>query len=221
MQKGWISKAGSYTVEHVPCPDYAGNVDESAPAKGVLHTTEGSGIEGALAVFKQHYAPHFLVGRDTKGKVRILQLLPLGRAAAALEHKTTPTNSVARVQIEIVGFSKAARWLPDHEVSKALAALLGVLRLVAGISLIYFPNHTRDTLVWTSRSGWFGHSGVPGNTHWDPGALDVNALFGMVATRSPVVVKPKPTKTILRPRTWTLVRRANGLVEAVEIDRPR
>lgn len=223
MKTGWLTTAGVFTVEHVPCPDYAGNVDQSVKPKGVQHTTEGWTIESALAVFRQHYAPHFLVGRDAKKKVRILQLLPLGRAAAALEHSGgVPTNGYARAQIELVGFSQHKLWCPDKEVSRALGCLYGCLAQTVGIPLLHVANPQRDPKVWTDGTGWFGHDGIPDNAHWDPGVLDFNTVFsysGRTAVVPPKInAKPKPL--LLHPLTYTLVRRSNGLVYAEHLERP-
>ena len=224
MKTGWITTAGVWTVEHVPCPDYAGPLDSLAPPIGVQHTTEGSTIEGALAVFRRHYAPHFLVGRDSKGKVRILQLLPLGRAAAALEHPagTVPTNGYARVQIELVGFSQHKLWRPDKDVTRALGCLYGVLAQAAGIPLVHVANPQRDPKVWSKGGGWFGHDGVPNNQHWDPGVLDFDTVFSYAGRTAPlpVHVNAGPKRLLWHPLTYTLVRRANGLVYAEPLDRP-
>lgn len=172
MQNGWLASAGPFTIEHIPCPDYAGSVDTAAPPKGVLHTTEG-GWDGSMSVFRKHYAPHFLVGPG-----RIAQLLPLGRAAAALEHPsgTPPTNGVARVQIEIVGYSQHTPWLPDIKTLDALAWLMAELNRVADIPLTRAVVG-RDAVKFAKATGWLGHADVPGNSHWDPGALDYAALL--------------------------------------------
>lgn len=177
MKTGWLARAGHYKIEHVRCPDYAGAVDLGAPAKGVLHTTEG-GWDGSMSVFCRHYAPHFLVGPG-----RIAQLLPLGRAAAALEHTGWPeTNSVARVQIEIVGHAQHATWLPDAKTVDALAWLMAELERVAGIPLRHVAP-ARNASAWLGASGWCGHVDVPGNAHWDPGALNWGVLLAHAKAR--------------------------------------
>lgn len=222
MQNGWLKSAGMWTVEHVPCPNPGVKVDVSSPAKGVQHTTEGSTVEGALGVFRKSDAPTFLVGRDAKKKVRLLQLIPLGYIAAALVHRgDPPTNGYARAQIELVGFSSHALWKPDSEVLSALGALYGVLAQTQGIPLKHVANPQRDPKVWSKGTGWFGHDGVPGNSHWDPGQLHWDAVFAH-ASRGLSVVPPKakPKPLVLHPRTFTLVRRANGLVYAENIERP-
>jgi hypothetical protein len=107
MKTGWLTRAGAFRVEHVPYPYLGSPVNTYAPAKGLLHTTQGSSIEGALSVFRVHYAPNFTVGADAKKKVRILQHAPLGVMGHALANKAggVETNRVVRAQIEIVGFS--------------------------------------------------------------------------------------------------------------------
>lgn len=176
MQTGWLAYAGPYKIEHTPCPDYAGDVIPGVPAKGVLHTTEG-GWDGSMAVFKKHYAPHFMVGPG-----RIAQLLPLGRAAAALEHPagTPPTNAVCAVQVEIVGYSQRNPWLPDTTTTDALAYLMAELERVADIPL------QQATGPWLRTSGWLGHGDVPNqySGHWDPGALMWDALLARAALKS-------------------------------------
>jgi hypothetical protein len=172
MQTGWLAQAGPYKIEHVPCPDYAGDVDTSAPAKGVLHTTEG-GWDGSLGVFRQHYAPHFMVGPG-----RIAQLLPLGRAAAALEHPagSIPTNGVVRAQIEIVGHSSHLRWVPDAKTLDALAWLMYELQEAAGIPLQHFAP-ARNPRAFAAGTGWTDHANVPANSHWDVGAMDWSVVL--------------------------------------------
>lgn len=224
MLKGWISAAGSFKVEHVPCPDYAGDVELTGARRGVQHTTEGS-LESALAVFRVHYAPHFLVGRDA-GRTRILQLLPLGRAAAALEHPddTPPTNAGAHVQIELADFSQRHPWLPQPlEVQEALADLYAVLQQTVGIPLRYVPNAQRSRAVWDGNGGWYGHGDVPDQPdgHWDPGDLQWPTLFMLARGPAPKpIVKPFHRPMVLQPRTYTLLRRSNGLVYAENLDRP-
>jgi N-acetylmuramoyl-L-alanine amidase len=177
----WLDRAGAHRVEHVPCPNPGQPVDLHAPPKGIMHTTEGS-FEGSLAVFRQHFAPHFMVGRDARKAVRILQLVPLETMAAALENRPggVETNRVCRAQIELVGFSKHELWLPEQEVAEALAALMLALRDAAGIPLRHVIAGRKPDL-WVKAAGWLGHIDVPENSHWDPGNLDWHALLKLAA----------------------------------------
>jgi len=52
MQHGWLTATiGGKTIEHIPCPNPGGLVDEAAPPTGVIHTVEGS-LESRLSVFR-------------------------------------------------------------------------------------------------------------------------------------------------------------------------
>lgn len=194
--KPWLTKTcdGKYAIEKLPCPHPNANVDLSSPPAGVEHTTEG-GWDGSLAVFRQHFAPHFLVGPG-----RIAQLVPLGFMAAALENAAggAETNRWARVQIETVGFSKQTPYSFDPKTTDALASLLATLKVEAGIPLTRpYPDalppppwatthfaRRRDGR-WGKTPGWFGHIEIPENSHWDPGALRWAPLLTLATTRLP------------------------------------
>jgi hypothetical protein len=187
MSAGWIPLALTNPVEHVPLKYLHEHVVMDRPPVGVLHTTEGS-FESALGEFRTKFAPHFLVGNH-----RIIQFAPIGTMSHALEHHkgTVETNAWARAQIEIAGASKLHPWLPPPSTLDPLAALVAVLEDVAGIPLTrawpdFLPrgvvwatekNPRRREGIWGHRAGWFGHIEVPGNSHWDPGALEYSALF--------------------------------------------
>jgi hypothetical protein len=189
----WLTKAGPYRIEKIPCPFPNDDVILSAPPTGILHTTEG-GWDSALSVFRQHFAPHFLVGAG-----RIAQLGALGKMAAAVEHPPgyPETNRVARVQIEVVGFSKETPYLFDAKTTDALAELLAVLKIEAEIPLAHpFPDKmpaqpwaTRSFIrrragKWGNVPGWYGHVEIPGNSHWDCGALKWSALLAVAKKKA-------------------------------------
>lgn len=227
MMKGWLTKAGPYKVVHMPCPRPGQPVDTLAPPAGVLHTIEGS-LDSGLCVFRKEYAPHFAVGAG-----RIVQMVPLGEMAAALEHPagTQATNGLARVQIELEGHSKTTRWKPDAKTLDTLAALLAVLERadVAGIPLTRPfgdempppPWATRDFYrrkagLWGRREGWYGHVEIPNNSHWDPGALAWGDLIRLARKKESVyAAKAKPRKLSViaqraRLRAYLLRQRASG-----------
>jgi hypothetical protein len=181
MQHGWLTETiEGRTIEHIPCPNPGGVVDETAPPTGVIHTIEGS-LSSGLSVFRSHYAPHFALGGE-----RIIQLVPLGTMAAALENHPggVETNSITRAQIEIAGHSSEAPWHCDEETAASLADLLATLLSAAEIPLERpFPDEMpakpwatydferRKAGKWGHVAGWFGHVEVPENAHWDPGAF--------------------------------------------------
>ena len=145
------------------------------PFKIVHHTTEGATIEGALATYPVTGAfPHFTV--DDK---QILQHLDTSRSSTALKNlpKGVETNKDGAIQIEVVGFAakpkkratlkniaKLCRWIEEnHQVATEWPN-----------GFPKSPNipanqHNRDADTWNTRSGHYGHSQVPENTHVDPG----------------------------------------------------
>lgn len=83
----------------------------SPTRRGVIHTTEGSTVEGALAVLQARFdGPHFVVGGD-----RIIQGRPLFVQGSALRQNPGQplTNARAEIQIECVGFSQTKLWMFD------------------------------------------------------------------------------------------------------------
>jgi hypothetical protein len=204
--KATLIAAGKYPVEQANCPA-TGPVNLRAPRAGVLHTTEGS-FEGAYNEFRTKYAPHFLIGRDKAGKVRIVQFVSLGNYASALENHSggVETNTIAVAQIELVGYSKQAPWQADAGVSDALASLLAELHTVCGIPLTRpFSDamppgpwavesfSRRHAGKWGRVAGWYGHIEIPENSHWDPGAYKWTAL--LAAAKHKLAPAPTPTPT--------------------------
>lgn len=177
MQKGWLKRAGRYPVIHLPCPNPGQAVDLSAGPYGVQHTIEGS-LESGLAVFRQHYAPHFTGGRDRRGTLRLYQHVPLGTMSAALVNAPggVETNRDVRVQVEWAAFSKHEPWLPDAGEQDLLASLYQTLRHACGIPLRH-PRVARNWTLWEHAAGWVGHIDVPENSHWDAGAFRYEDIF--------------------------------------------
>jgi hypothetical protein len=187
MQKGFLSVTlGGRKIEHLPCPNPNVAIDMSKPPAGVLHTIEG-GIDAGLAVFQHHFAPHFALDGQ-----RIVQLVPLGMLACALENRPggVETNSVVRAQIEVAGKSQESPWVPDGPEFESLADLLATLSKVADIPLERPFSDKLPPPPWATTSfarrtsgkfgttpGWFGHIEVPENEHWDPGQLEWSKLI--------------------------------------------
>ena len=188
----FLETAGRFTVEQSPCPHFSQPVNLSGPRTGVIHTTEGDSIDGALSVFKQHFAPQFLVGPS-----RILQLVQVGTIGAAL----VTHNSDAIVQIEVVGFSKQTPWIFDDATLEPLAALLATIQHEYGVPLhhpwadgdygLYGDNPHRHAGKWGVEAGWYGHGDVPEpDEHWDPGALQWSVLFAKAASLAGGITAP-------------------------------
>lgn len=196
----WLTKAGDFTVEQIGgIPHFPQSVIDGCRT-GVLHTTEGASIEGAMSVFKTHFAPHFVLGKDAHGTVRVQQLVPVGFIGAAL----VTHNNLAIVQVEMVGFSKEAPWFPDDETAAALAGLMAACRDEYGIPLsrpwadgVYGKATANDPHrnggQFGKISGWFGHGDVPApDSHWDPGALQWSRVFAIAAKITANAATPAP-----------------------------
>jgi N-acetylmuramoyl-L-alanine amidase len=183
--KPWLDQAGNFPIAHIGgIPHFNQGVRLDAPRTGVLHTTEG-GWAGSLAIFKRHFAPHFMLGFDADAqKVRIAQLVQIGTIGAAL----VTHNNQAIVQIEMVGFSKETPWLPDDETASALASLMATCAAEYGVPLSHpWPdgdfgkagnNPHRSSGKFGRIAGWYGHGDCPSpDEHWDPGNLKWSVIL--------------------------------------------
>jgi len=190
IRNGWISG-------ELPGPNGLIEVrrDESPPFPPraevkpnlVLHTTETDSIGS------WEFPPHFTVGEGI-----VVQNRPLWAKAESLRGDTT--NDPYALQVEIVGHSKLAKWLPPKPSLDPLVALVATLerehlirsglkrpttvwpivldRLPAAIEDYY----RRQARLWPSTAGVYGHVEIPGNTHWDPGSFDYPEFFSMVSS---------------------------------------
>ena len=203
----WLETVGKFAVEKIPCPHASLPVNLSAVRKGVLHTTEGHWDDG-LAVFRQHFAPHFLVGPG-----RIAQLVQIGTIGSALVHR----NADAIVQVEVCGFSQQTPWMFDDATAEVLAALMAVCQREYGVPLahywkdgdygVYGDNPHRHAGIWDSVAGWYGHGDVPSlplpnrqEDHWDPGALKWSELLAKAAAMTDIVHAPAWTPPVAPAR---------------------
>lgn len=142
--------------------------------KLVWHSTEGSGIEGAVGAYKASgVCPHFTI-QVRAGERTLYQHLPINRAASALRHPagTPATNTANAIQVEIVGFAEnSAHWS---------MSMYHYLHLLAKWVHEHYGVPMRETVNWRSPTrlhgagfvqyeGHCGHMHVPANDHGDPG----------------------------------------------------
>lgn len=208
--KQWLTKVGAWRVEHYPLPYFHAPIDLAAPRKGVLHTTEGSTLEGALSAYRSKgFCPNFTLGKDARGKTRVLQHKPLGIMGSTLANPSggVDTNRLVMAQIELVGFSKKDLWYPEKDDADALTALMGALCIEAKIPL-QWQLVRRDPRLWTRVQGWCGHIDVPENYHWDPGQLDHKRLMVKVREKIAFPTGRKTPRKLDKVRTLPLKRRA-------------
>lgn len=163
----------------------------SGPWRGVLHTTETTGLPGYGG---GSTAPQLTV--DPRRR-RTWQHFDTALPGRALRHPpgTVETNNLHCVQIEIVAYSdeKIARQVGGVPVSELTAAdlayIASVMRWVErehgiqatdhGLTWVRYPGTYRrmSERTWREFNGWCGHQHVPNNTHGDPSNINIGALL--------------------------------------------
>lgn len=179
----------------VNAPEVGHPYDERSHPKILLHTTEGSSLEGAERAFAS-YPPHVGVeyGRRLKH-----QYLPLNRCSFALRGAESDDEFI--IQVEIVGFAAdppsgaEADWLGREVVAPIAQAVGCPLRAIHhgfhGPNSGFVLASTRSPIRLTSGelrrfSGILGHQHAPPpDTHWDPGAIDIDRILTAARGASP------------------------------------
>ncbi|HEX2242581.1 MAG TPA: hypothetical protein VHK27_04900, partial [Gammaproteobacteria bacterium] len=176
------------------------------PDKMVWHTTETNGRPGYGSGAS---APHLTF--DPKS-LDWWQHFSLDRSARALRNESggIETNTDGVIQVEIIAYSDetlAAQrgHLAVSDLSQAALRELGnfsawlatnldvPLRIDSGWVRRNYRNPSRMSYTqWRSFTGHTGHNRVPENTHWDPAALDIDAIMRYAGQTSP---SPQPTPT--------------------------
>lgn len=187
------------------------------PYRGILHTTEGKTIEGALGLAST-IAPHFMIGPSSKGGIRLIQFLPLNRAGKTAKNAPggVETNRRSAIQIEMVGTADPRLPWGNSYVGKwnatyldAIAHLMRWIETQTGIkryapaNWVAYPAsygvrapQRMSPVAWNDFNGWCGHQHVPENDHGDPGALNINYLLTRFVNAPPAT---PPTSTT-RPK---------------------
>ncbi|MFE2075185.1 peptidoglycan-binding protein [Streptomyces misionensis] len=205
------------------------------PARVVWHTTESGAGDAAFKSVGQYlineaYEPHILYDPTTD---RIGQFGPLNQSARALQNDgSTRTNRVGRACIQIEVLGRAATpftgyWKPG----KNFRALMDAIRswgvpdmFPMGPPAANSAACKRDRNVWLTKGGHYGHCNIPGNSHWDPGHIDTEALFAAApkgstggssgTSSSTYTVKAGDTLSGIGKRlgvAWTQIASLNGL----------
>lgn len=163
--------------------------DEYDDPKALLHSTEGTSIEGAVSAYRA-YPPHLIVDPWKRRKV---QHISLDRAAYALWNGDADDSRC--IQVEIVGFAGQSHTWPDEVLRWLGTEVARPLHEYAGVPyVVVWKGFRRDgempyaladadsplRLTQTeldSFSGFLGHQHVPGDSHWDPGGLNVARIL--------------------------------------------
>lgn len=187
--------------ERIPGNDSGSWASGPLAPKLLLHTTEGSSIDGAVGAYRANNSwPHVTVDPVRRRRV---QHLPLDRPARALRNTSTPgqTNRSPRViQVEIVGrAADTPHWSDDRLVwlgtdvvgplcdAGGIPLVCGVTfyGLDAGFTLASTSARQRlSRAAWDTYEGVLGHQHAPENTHWDPGAIPIDRILA-AATNNP------------------------------------
>lgn len=191
--KPWLDDYKKVPVRGRP----GGSFNNSTPWKLCLHTVEGS-IESALGAYNNGVGPpHATVDLDDGV---FWQHIPLDRHAYALRNLRggTETNKDNVIQVELGGFAadtanKDLRWysrLAYYVVGPILDAVPGIAVQVPSQGFTGVDGYGKNGRVrmsaaeWDGFSGILGHSHVPENTHWDPGALNGDLLVALLTRQA-------------------------------------
>ena len=162
--------------------------------KFLLHTTEGTSVEGAVAAYRANNSwPHLTVdARKGRGQ-RICYHLSYDVAARSLRNLSggVETNTAGVIQIECVGTATDPNgidwaWIGANIVGP-ICRELGI-PIVSSVEWVAYPasygQNARQRLsgsAWLAYQGVLGHEHCPENDHGDPGAIPIQALLNAAA----------------------------------------
>ncbi|WP_055526528.1 peptidoglycan-binding protein [Streptomyces graminilatus] len=162
------------------------------PPRAVWHTTEspaGGDYFTSVAAYLMRGAvePQVIYCPVTD---RLGQFGPLDQSARALKNDGTQrTNRTGKVcvQVEVLGRARDP-WTNgfDPKDKPNFQKLLAAIRAhgIPDVWPVGAPPATaedateRPRLTWENKGGHYGHSQIPGQDHWDPGAVDIDIVPG-------------------------------------------
>jgi len=188
-------------AERIP-GNSAGSMNGDGSRKILLHSTEGSSIEGAVGAYRANNSwPTMTVDCV---KRRVVEHLPLNTSARALRNDPggadeTNRDGAIHVQIELVGFAERPEtigsradleWL-GREVIGPIARMTGV-PLVSNVAWRAYPSSYGKRAAqrltpaeWDAYSGVLGHQHAPDNDHGDPGLIDIDRILAAAGGQTP------------------------------------
>lgn len=168
----------------------AGSMNGDGSRKLLLHSTEGSTIEGAVAAYRANNSwPHLTVDCPRR---RIVQHLNLTVAARSLRNTPGGADQTNRdgdilVQVEMVGHAgtptdlgspEDLTWFGREVVRPVCVGLHIPMR--TSVRWVSYPASYGTTAdqrlspgAWDAYSGLLGHQHAPDNSHGDPGSIDI------------------------------------------------
>jgi LysM repeat protein len=202
MGEIWIKEA-----ERLGDGSIGGAMDSpSAPGRVVWHTTESGHGDASFKNVGSYLInigaePHILYDPTTD---RLGQYGPLNQSARALKNDgATRTNRTGRVCIQIEVLARASApftgyWKPGPNFKALMRAIRswGVPdTFPMGTPAAKSSACKRSRTTWATKGGHYGHCNVPGNDHWDPGAISTSGLFKAAPKGSPEPAKPATPST--------------------------
>ncbi len=186
------------------------------PPRAVWHTTEspaGGNYLASIAAYliRVGSEPQVIYDPVTDG---IGQFGPLTQSGRALKNdgtRRTNREGKACIQVEVLGRA-ATPWTNGFDPADKpnFRKLLAAMRshaipdvwpagapLATATAVAKAP---RNRTTWQSKGGHFSHGQVPGNDHWDPGAIDT----GIVPGKPPAATDPGGTGSAGSTTTYTV-----------------
>ncbi|MYY03068.1 MULTISPECIES: peptidoglycan-binding protein [unclassified Streptomyces] len=181
MGEIWIKEA-----ERLGGGSIGGAMDSpGAPGRVVWHTTESGHGDASFTNVGKYLTsvasePHILYDPTTD---RLGQYGPLNQSARALKNDgVTRTNRTGKVCIQVEVLARAATpftgyWKPGPNFKALMRAIRSWGVPDSWPAGGCAPGAPRNRTTWATKGGHYGHCHVPGNDHWDPGAIDTSAIL--------------------------------------------
>ncbi|MFG3244194.1 peptidoglycan-binding protein [Streptomyces sp. NPDC048157] len=171
------------------------------PPRSTWHTTEspagGSYLTSIAAyLIRVGAEPQVIYDPVTDKLGQFGPLTSSGRALKNDGSRRTNREGKVNIQVEVLGRA-ASPWTKGFDLAKkpGFQKLLAAMR-AHGVPDVWpagKPPATstaavkagRDRTTWQTKGGHYAHAQVPGNDHWDPGAIDTSIVPGKAASTPP------------------------------------
>lgn len=201
-----------------PIHDYWVQGNDAGPYRSpldkyLIHTTDGSSIEGAIGAYRKNNSwPHITVDAIFGHPYRRCGHLDMGRAARALKNLPggVETNTDGVLQVEVVGFATRPNEIDWAWIGKnVIGPMCRDMNVPIQSSVIWLPypdsyGKTNVRLTgheWTVYQGILGHQHAPENSHGDPGAIPIGTVLTAAGANPGPTPNPTPTLEDLMPFT--------------------
>lgn len=163
-----------------------------SPPRVTWHTTESPAGGNYLTSISAYLIrvgaePQVVYDPITDGLVQLGPLSQSGRALRNDGSRRTNREGKVNIQVEVLGRAKSP-WTKGFDPAKKP----NYRKLIAAARAHGVPDAwpagkpaataaaatNRSRTTWQTKGGHYGHSHVPGNDHWDPGAIDISVVPG-------------------------------------------